>query len=94
MSTISELILPAAVIKDNLSKLFEAGSGEAIATLSDPPQEPPGDLALLASEQNSGQVLFEPTGDNQEPQGSEPYDAGSDNIEPEETEPGNWDEEL
>ena len=73
---------------------FEASNAKAIATLSDPPEEPPGESTLIASEQSSGQVLFEPTGDNQEPQGSEPDGAGSEDIEPEYTELGNSDAEL
>lgn len=90
ISTIPGLAPPAVVIEDTP---FEANNAEAIATLSDPPQEPPGESAVIASEQNSGHVLFEPTGDDQEPQGSVPGSAGSEAIEPEDTELGTSDGE-
>ena len=82
ISTISVLVPPAVVI-DNPP--FEADNAEAVATLRGPPKEPPGESALIASEQSSGQVLFQPTGVKQEPQGSEPDGAGSEDIEPEDT---------
>ena len=91
ISTISGLV-PPAVVTENTP--FGAYHAEGIATLSDPPHEPPGESALIASGQNSGQVLFELTGDNQEPQGSEPDGARSDDIEPEDTELSSSDEEL
>ena len=91
ISTISGLV-PPAVVTDNTP--FGAYHAEGIATLSDPPHEPPGESALIASGQNSGQVLFELTGDNQEPQGSEPDGARSEDIEPEDTELSSSDEEL
>ena len=91
ISTISGLVPPAAVTENTP---FGANNAEAIATLSDAPYEQPGESALIASEQNSGQVLFEPTGDNQEPQGSEPDGARSEDIEPGDTELGSSDEEM
>ena len=91
ISTISGLVPPAVIIENTP---FELDNAEAITALSNPPQQPPGESALVASEQGSGQVLFEPAGDNQEPQGSEPDGAGSEDIEPEDTELGSSDEEL
>ena len=91
ISTISGLVPPAVVTKNTP---FGANHAEAIATLSDPPHELSGESALIASEQKSGQVLFEPTGDNQEPQGSESDGARSEDIEPEDTELSSSDEEL
>ena len=91
ISTIPGLAPPAVVIEDTP---FEANNSEAIATRSNPPQEPPGESARIASEQNSGHVLFEPTGDKQEPQGSVPGGAGSEDIEADDTELGSSDGEL
>ena len=91
ISTISGLV-PPAVVTENTP--FGANHTEGIAALSDPPHEPFGESVLIASGQNSGQVLFELTGDSQEPQGSEPGGARSEDIGPEDTELSSSDEEL
>ncbi len=85
-------IIPGVVVIGNAP--FEADDAEAIATPGNPPPAPPGESASIASEQNSGQIAFEPTGDNPEPQGPEPEGAESVDTEPQDTELDGSDEEL
>ena len=90
-STIPGLV-PTAAIFENAP--LKADKAEAIASSRSPPQVLPGKSASIASAQSLGQVAFEPTGDNPEPQEPQPEGAEYEDMEPPEPAPTDSDEEL
>ena len=90
-STIPGLV-PTAAIFENAP--LKADKAEAIASSRSPPQVLPGKSASIASAQSLGQVAFEPTRDNPEPQEPQPEGAEYEDMEPPEPAPTDSDEEL
>ena len=89
-STIPGLVPPAVIIEN---APFEADKADAITSPRNSPQAPPRESASIVSEQKLGQVAFEPTGDNPEPQDPQPEGAEFEDMEPPETDPDDSDEE-
>ena len=89
-STIPGLVPPPVTVEN---APFKADKAEAIASLRNPSQSPPGESASIASERKSGQVAFGPTGANPEPQDPQPEGAGFETIEIPETDSNGSDEE-
>ncbi|KAK0516824.1 hypothetical protein JMJ35_001427 [Cladonia borealis] len=89
-STIPGLVPPAVIIEN---APFETDKADAITSPRNSPQAPPRESASIVSEQKLGQVAFEPTGDNQEPQDPQPEGAEFEDMEPPETDPDDSDEE-
>ena len=84
--------LPPTVIVENA--LSETDKAETIDSPKNYLQARPGESASIASEQNSGQVAFEPTGDNPEPQDPQSVGPEFEDIQSPKTVFNRSDEEL